>query len=100
MNGHIWEMDGVEKGMEDLLRSLLGSVVWKWVTVLLNIDGLVGPNWNGRMSEFCLNYVLLSECAKSTVIRGSLLECEEIVESDHKGLSIQFEWRVDVRRRK
>ena len=29
-----------------------------------------------------------------------MLECEEIVESDHKCLSIEFEWRVDVRRRK
>ena len=34
------------------------------------------------------------------MIRGHLLECEEIVESDNKGLSI--EWRMDVivRRRK
>ena len=35
-----------------------------------------------------------------TVVGGRLLECEEIVESDHKCLSIEFEWRVDVRRRK
>ena len=62
------------------------------------IDGLVGPTWSGRMSGYCLDYVLSSECASSRVIRRQLLECEELVESDHKGLAIEFEWRVDVRR--
>ena len=64
------------------------------------IDGLVGPTLSGRMSGYCLDYVLSSECASSRVIGRQLLECEELVESDHKGLAIEFEWRVDVRRSK
>ena len=43
---------------------------------------------------------MLNEGASSKVIRGSLLECEEIVESDHKGLLNEFGGRVEVIRRK
>ena len=41
---------------------------------------------------------MLSEAASSKVIRGSLLECEEVVENSHIILLIEFEWKVEIRR--
>ena len=96
MNGHIWEIDGCENTNGKLLKEMaqgsglqILNMVWR--------DLMEGPTWIMNNSKYTLDYVCVDSGGLNKITEASIMEFEDVIESDHAGIKVNIEWRATSR---
>ena len=96
MNGHIWEIDGCENTNGKLLKEMaqgsglqMLNMVWR--------DLMEGPTWVMNDSKYTLDYVYVDSGGLNKITEASIMEFEDVIESDHAGIKVNIEWRATRR---
>ena len=89
MNGHVWELDGVENRNGRMIKKLVAESGM----IMMNTywEGMEKPTWSQGDREYRLDFVLMNIKAVERTKRAYVWDREEIIESDHCALVVELE---------
>ena len=98
MNVHIWELDGcgneigqrMKKHMNEIGLQIL-NCVW---------DGLNEATWYTQENKCTEDYMCMDGRGMKKVVGASLLDLEEVIESDHAAIRVEIKWNRVIGQRK
>ena len=98
MNGHIFEMDGCENENGRLLKEMVRKNSFEILNCIW--PDMDKPTWSGNGVQYCLDYLLTNRECVNGISEACLMDKDEIVESDHCGITISIGLNVTRLRKK
>ena len=92
MNGHVWEIDGIENGNGRLMKCMTKDAGLQ----ILNLrwDGMNKPTWYLNDKQYTLDYVCTDDIGLNRIKNACIMECEDVVESDHCAVMVCIHWKI------
>ena len=98
MNAHIWELDGCENENDRRMKESMNDMGLQILNCVWDV--LNKATWYTEEKRFTLDCVCMDGRGLKKVVRVSILDLEEVIESDHAAIRVEIEWKGVVGQRK
>ena len=91
MNAQIWEFDGYENKNGRRMKESMNEIGLQILNCVWN--GFNEATWYTEEKKFTLDYVFMDGRGLNKVVGASILDLEDVIESDHAEIRVEIEWK-------